>query len=233
MRVVRLGRTPVRGTRWLTPDLLDLDAGGVRGDRDWSAVDSRLDAVRAARHPEMMRLVVEDADLPRVPRAGHPGGTTVTYWGRPVPASLHDGPLADRLSACVGEPVRLARTRRPGGFIWGAPVSVLFTSELAGLPHEPAVEIDRYRANVVIDDQAGGSSTPILVEPGMLLDAGGVRLRVVEPIDRCIVIDHHPLTGERDQRLMGRLRPGALLGWGCSVEAPGRLRVGDAAHVTG
>lgn len=225
-RVVRLGWTPVRGTRWLAPDALVVDADGVRGDRAWSGVDATLDAVRAARHPEMMRLVVDPRDLPDAASAGEL--TEVTYWGRPIPASLHDGPLAERLTDCVGEPVRLARSHRAGGFVWGAPVSVILTSELDALPHDPPVEIDRYRPNVVIDD----SRAPLVLAPGTVLDAGGVRLRVIEPIDRCIVIDHHPLTGERDQHLMARLRPGALLGWGCEVETPGRLGVGDPVVVS-
>lgn len=226
-RVVRLGWTPVRGTRWLAPDSVLVDADGIRGDRAWSAVDSGLDAVRAAKHPEMMRLVVYEGDLPASTDAAPE--VEVTYWGRPVPASLHDGPLAERLSDCIGAPVRLARTRRPGGFIWGAAVSVLFTSELTALPHDPPVQVDRYRPNVVVDD----ARDPLGIVPGAVLQAGGVRLRAVDPIDRCIVIDHHPLTGERDERLMSRLRPGALLGWGCRVEVPGRLCVGDPVQLAG
>lgn len=208
----------MRGTRWQGADELEVDHDGVVGDREWSAVDEHLRCVRAIDCPAMMTIVVDPSTLPAV----SDDDSMVTYWNRYIPASVHEAPLADEMSELIGVRVRLAHAQRPA-FVWDAEVSVLFTSELRGLPDAA----ERYRANVVIDDHVG----PVEIVPGLRLRLGSVELRVDAPIDRCVVIEHHPDTGVRDERLLHRLRPGALLGWGCRVVRPGHVRVGDDVAV--
>ena len=53
---------------------------------------------------------------------------------------------------------------------------------------------------------------------------------VAEPIDRCVVIELDPRTGERDADTLSRLGRKPQLGWGCRVIRPGIVRVGDGGN---
>lgn len=52
---------------------------------------------------------------------------------------------------------------------------------------------------------------------------------VERELDRCLVVNHDPVTGEHDEDLLHRLRPGVLLGHGARVQSGGRLRTGGPA----
>lgn len=54
-------------------------------------------------------------------------------------------------------------------------------------------------------------------------------LVVERELDRCLVVNHDPVTGEHDEDLLHRLRPGVLLGHGARVQSGGRLRTGGPA----
>lgn len=211
----RIGWTPVRATKWLEAQAAQIDDHGIVGDRVWSAVDTDGQCVRAGKHPEQLLVDVDGRHLPS------PGAatTTVRYWGRDLRASLHEGIIAERLSAAVGQPVLLAHTPQQPGFIWGAPISVICLSELVGLP----LPLSRYRANIIVDD----SSSPLGLTGGCRLRIGTTELQVTEPIDRCVVIDHNPQTAARDEAILPKLAPNLHLGWGCEVLTPGVVDVGD------
>ncbi|GAA1388933.1 MOSC domain-containing protein [Luteococcus peritonei] len=218
--VERLGWSPVKGTSWLSAERLELDGDGIEGDRLWSPVTPDLRCVRATDLPWLAGLRVEPTELPGPDDLLLDGRErTVLYYDRRFSALVHGGEVARRLSEAAGQELLLARTTGRRGFIWSSPVSLLLRSELDDLP----LDTDRYRPNIVLDDRA----EPIRPEPGMRLRLGPVVLHVEAPLERCLVIDHHPVTGRRDQRLLGRLRPGVLLGWGCRVLAPGSLALGE------
>lgn len=219
MHVESLGLSPLKGTSWLQRDVVDLTRHGLAGDRRWSPVGPDLRCVKATDVPWLAGVRVTPADLPPPQSALHGGEQrTVMYYDRAFRCQLHDGELAARLSEAAGRELLLARTTGEVGFIWSSPVSVLLRSEISELPGDTG----RYRPNVVLDDRAA----PLQLAVGDRLDLGEVVLQVERPLERCLVIDHDPVTGRRDQRLLGRLRPGVLLGWGCRVVRPGALRVG-------
>lgn len=220
--VEALGRCLVKGCTWQPLERVAVGADGLAEDRLWSPVDEQLHCLRATEMPELVGL---EASRSALEALGPGRDETVHYYDRAVRASVHDGPLARALSEAAGVPVRLARSRDGQRFIWSSPVSLLLRSELdeAGLPQDLA----RYRANVVVDDR----ETLLAPAPGQRLRIGGLALQVERPLDRCIVINHDPLTGRRDQSLLGRLRPGALLAHGCSVVRPGQLELGATVQV--
>lgn len=224
--VERLGLVPVKGLSWNSPDRIEVQAGGVTGDRLWSPVTSDLRCIRATDHPSMVGVGAGSKDLPTVERDVLFQGAEqiVHYYTRRVPARIFGGRLAEHLSEAAGQRLLLARAGEPGSFLWSSPVSVLLRSELPGLPGD----VDRYRANVVIDDR----DAPLKAVPGSRLVLGEVVLRFERELDRCVVINHHPVTGHRDASLLKRLRPGALLGYGCKVLRAGPLGVGAPATMS-
>ncbi|MEL4358134.1 MULTISPECIES: MOSC domain-containing protein [unclassified Luteococcus] len=219
--VESLGWTPVKGTSWHAASRLEVGVDGIEQDRRWTPITRDLRAVKATDVPQLAGLRVEPAQLPGVGEdLVFPRPRTVRYYHRPFTAWVHDGPLARRIGAVVGEPVWLAHTTGPAGFIWSSPVSLLLRSELAH-PTEPLPDdTARYRPNIVLNDR----EAPLSLRPGARIELpDGVLLEAERELDRCLVINHHPVTGARDANLLKRLRPGVLLGWGCRVLRPGTV----------
>ncbi|MGO4958261.1 MOSC domain-containing protein [Luteococcus sp. Sow4_B9] len=230
-QVEALGWTPVKGTRWLETGLLVTTEHGAVGDRLWSPVtrsaDGELRAVRAPQVPELASVTVLAGELPTLgEHQAMPGDEhEVTYYDRRFKCSIHGGPVALRLSQAAGSPLLLARVSGRTGFIWSSPLSILLRSELdeLGLPDD----LPRYRANIVLDDR----DAPLKPQTGDWLQVGDLQLEVERELDRCQLVNHSPVTGERDEDLLGRLRPGLLLGYGCRVRTPGLLRTGQPANI--
>lgn len=211
----QLGWTPIRGTKWLEVDSVELDGAGILGDRAWSPIDMSNCCLKAAKHPELMLLDPTVVELPT------PGDETTRahYWDREFPASVHGGAAAAALAEAVGKPTLLAHTNTRPGFIWGAPLSVICLSDVEQLPKP----LTRYRANVIIDDLA----EPLHLGPGTQLRLGAAVICITNPIDRCTVIEHNPTTGLRDERILRQLGPRLELGWGATVVTPGKVGARD------
>lgn len=216
--VESLGWVPVKGTTWHQEQELRLTLDGVPGDRLWSPISPQGVCLKATDVPELAGVRVETDELPGPDEHLVGGPTTLHYYDRVFPGTKHGGPVAERLSEAVGRPVLLGHTTAPRGFVWASPVSVLLRSELDQLP----TDTGRYRPNVVLDDR----DAPLHPEPGDRLRLGEVLLEVEHELDRCLVINHNPVTGRKDQSLLKRLRPGLLLAYGCRVVEPGTVRVG-------
>ncbi|GEM_PF-4045692 len=218
--VESLGWTPVKGAAWLQEQSVELDEQGVAGDRLWSPVvgdiGGGLRCIKATDVPWLVGVGVLPAELADEPQLS-PATTQVRYYHRHFEATIHRGRVAERLSRAAGQELWLARTSQRPGFIWSSPVSVLLRSELDDLP----TDTGRYRPNLVLDDRAA----PLRLSPGSRLRVQGVELEVEQPLERCLVINHNPVTGQQDHSLLKRLHPGVLLAWGCRVVRPGTLRV--------
>ncbi|ROZ64284.1 MOSC domain-containing protein [Kocuria soli] len=222
-RVEHLGSALVKGLSWTSRDAVRVTHDGVVGDRHWSPVTPELRCIKATDFPGMVGLPASAADLPTEGDAlfgGEP--QTVSYYSQQVSAITYGGVLADRISEAAGQRLYLAQVPGPGSFLWSSPISVLLRSELDRLPDD----VGRYRANVVVDDRAD----PLSLAPGAQLSLGDVLLEVERELERCVIINHDPVTGERDASLLGHLRSGVLLGYGCRVVEPGRVRVGDVVE---
>lgn len=222
-RIESLGWTPVKGTTWHQESRLEVTVDGITADRRWTPVTRDLRAVKATDVPQLAGLRVDLAELPGPGEdLACPETRTVMYYDRPFTATVHGGPVAERISDVVGQPVWLAHTTGAVGFIWSSPVSVLLRSELDEPDQPLPADTGRYRPNIVLDDRA----VPLTLHPGATLELpGGVVLAAERELDRCLVINHHPVTGIQDANLLKRLRPGVLLGWGCRVLRPGALQI--------
>lgn len=218
LRVSRAGFAPVKSMRHLALDAVELDARGAVGDRAYCLVDvARERVLRTVQHPVLASVVARVHDE----RGGAlelvlPGGEVVSgaaddsgerlecdYWGRRVDLRLTTGPHAEALSDLLGRPVRLAAAPR-GGVVFGDPVTVVTTASLAAVgalaaDDDPAA---RFRPTLVVETDEPG------VEDGWLgreVRVGGAVLRIGVPVPRCAVVDTHPVTGERDVRLLAAL----------------------------
>lgn len=241
MHVARIGLTPLKGARHADLAEVHLSPTGPVGDRVFCLVDEHDDRVlRTVDHP---RLVLVDATWDgTVLTVGSPGlgpvsapvaatGVHLTpdYWGRAADLELVDGPHADLLGAHLGHPVRLARIRRPGQVVYGAPVSLVATGELAELGE---CDDRRFRATLTVDAEQ-------VPTPGSLVTIGEATIRVRSAIPRCRLIDVDPDTGDLDRRLLARLvdrprRTGELpFGVDADVITPGTVRPGDPVTLAG
>lgn len=203
------GFSPVKGTRHLALDRVELDARGPVGDRAWCLVD--VDArrvLRTVQHPALMAVVasaegdVLSMTLPGGSVSSEPSASDETiscdYWGRSVALSLTDGPHAELVSHHIGQDVRLAAAPR-GGVVFASPVTIVGTASLRELGE---VEAARFRATLVVEtDEPWVEDT----WAGTEARVGDALLRIGGPIPRCAVIDHHPETGEKDLRLLKAL----------------------------
>lgn len=218
LTVVRAGFAPIKGTRHLAYDRVELDAYGAVGDRGLALVSvdpadpARGRVLRTVQNPSLVAVRAEvagdrlDVELPDGATASaEPVVTgeriTCDYWGREVELELLDGPHAELFSRWLDRPVRLARARR-GDVVFAGSVSVVTTGSLRDLAARTgveAVESARFRPNLVVE-----TDEPYVEDAwvGREVRVGGARLRIGVPIPRCAVIDLHPETGERDVRLL-------------------------------
>jgi uncharacterized protein len=218
VRVTSAGFAPVKGMRHLAQERVALDEQGVVGDRDFCLVDAeRPSVLRTVQNPTLLAVVARtDGDtlsltLPTgesVAAPAEPSGETLDaeYWGRPVELSLLAGPHAAFMSAHLGRDVRLAAAPR-GGVVFGSGVTIVGTASLQDLAERtgrPGLvdEVARFRPTLVVEtDEPYVEDTWL----GEEVEVGEARLRVGGPIPRCAVVDHHPVTGEKDARLLEAL----------------------------
>lgn len=205
------GATPVKGMRHLGLDAVELDAQGALGDRTHCLVDvERRRVLRTVQHPSLVGVVArtrgDDLELTlpsgaTVSAPPTPTGESLTcdYWGREVDLALTDGPHGELLSDHLGTDVRLARAPR-GGVVFGEPVTIVATASLDALGL--GEEASRFRATLVVDTDEPWAEDGWL---GRTVTAGAATLRIGGPVPRCAVVDHHPVTGVKDRRLLKQL----------------------------
>jgi uncharacterized protein YcbX len=149
-----------------------------------------------------------------------------------VPLELLDGPHAEVVSEWMGKAVRLAAAPR-GGVVFAEPLTLVGTASVRDLARrtghdELAGQAARFRATLVVETEE-----PYVEDSwaGRELLVGGVTIRVGGPVPRCAVVDHHPVTGEKDVRLLkalARERPVNRAGepmFGVYARCPRRGRV--------
>ena len=140
--------------------------------------------------------------------------------------------LDPALAAELGEGVRLIKQDR--GVFDSMPLSLITTQTVAELGSLVGAELDaqRFRPNLLVE-AADGSPFREDAWVGRVLSIGGMRMRVDERDERCVVVTVDPVTGERDPailRAIAREREGCVGVYGSTVQ-PGRVAVGDAVAV--
>jgi uncharacterized protein YcbX len=163
----------------------------------------------------------------------------VDYWGRAAAVEVVAGPWAAAYSAHLGREVVLARAA-PGEVVYGGAVTLVTGASLAWLADVVGATVDgaRFRATFQLD---GDDLRPHAEDGwvGRRLRIGTAEVRVRGVVPRCAVIDLHPVSGDRDLRLLQALArdgrgPGqeATFGVDAEIIVPGQARTGDPVGLT-
>lgn len=218
MRLARVGFVPLKGTRHPALPRAELALGGPVGDRLFCLVDpERAMVLRTVANPQLMQVEARWRDrelrvcLPDGSEAGdvpEPTGQRLDldYWGRRPVLAVQRSAVAVAMSDFLGRSVLLARVVGDGDVVYGDPVTLVTTSELAELGERvgrPALaeESARFRATLTVDD----GDAPGSVRPGVRLQVGEAVVEVTGAVPRCAVIDRDPRTGERSGALLAAL----------------------------
>lgn len=225
MRVSGLWRYPVKSVGGEAITAADVGAFGVAGDRFLAVRDEHDEITWAGAVPGLMRTRatalgdgVAELTLPD-------GGTVRT----------DAGDVDARLSDAVGAKVGLA-AHQPDNPV--AVLHVLTTASLrtlaAALP-DSAIDVTRFRPNLLIDGVPDGVLHGGYPEHGWLgrrLAVGDAVVRFTEGCDRCVVITKATPTVPHDKAVLRWVARtlGNTLGVYAAVETPGRIEVGAEAR---
>lgn len=246
--VSTLSITPVKALGLLHPDAVELTDVGVVGNRRYFLVDEAGRLVGGTKHGPLVRVRAEvagDRLTLRLPEGGDVvddvelgDRVTTDFYGRPVEGRLVRGPWAEALSEYVGRPLRVVSAEKDDA--WDVhPVTLVSLASCARLGDELGAEVDhrRFRMLLTLD---GCEAHEEDTWSGRRLRVGDAILRVGGPVPRCAVTTQDPATGVRSLDTLSAIRryrgvresDGKSIDFGvyATVEAPGRVRVGDVVE---
>jgi uncharacterized protein YcbX len=229
-RVVGLWRYPVKSMASEALEHADISWHGVAGDRRWAFVQAGVErsgfpwmTIRERTEMRRYRPVFADPTRPDASR------TLVT-----TPSGAELDVVDPALAAELGDGVRVIKQNR--GVFDAFPLSLISSQSVraAGDLVDATLDPQRFRPNLLVE--AHGDA-PFQEEEwiGRTLRIGGLRMRLDEHDERCVIVNVDPDTIERAPdvlRALGRARGGRLGVYGSTVE-PGRVAVGDAVRVEG
>jgi hypothetical protein len=225
--VVEIRRYPVKAMGGESVEAAEVDGRGLVGDRAYAVVDGDGKLSTGKNSTRFRRRDAVFGFASRTTGQGvevsGPGGV----W--PIGDPALDGALSD----AMGDPVRvLPETTTP--YFDAEPVSLVGTASLDWCREHLGVDADRrrIRPNLVV-----ATSEPFVEETWSgTLRLGEVRLRPVERIERCRMVDiaQEGLPPEEGHWLKALTRRREMrLGIYLDVVGPGVVRVGDAVSPEG
>jgi uncharacterized protein YcbX len=235
--VAQLWRWPVKSMAGERVQALRVDGRGAGGDRTHAVMHEHKGQRKPLTAREAPRLLAWHAAYPfnkdggldpaRPPFAivTTPDGRRSYRWGDPR--------LRSALAADLGRPVDL---KRDVDGIQDAPRTLLvtFDASLRGLGDElhGAVDLRRFRSNLHLDMDAPGWAE-LDWEGAELAFAGGVRLRLLHPCERCAIPTRHPDTQMKWPGLLRHLAAthDQCFGINARVMTAGRIGAGEAVEL--
>jgi uncharacterized protein YcbX len=224
VHVAALTRYPVKSVVGEDLTAVNVDRRGVEGDRLWAVrdADGKLGSGKSTRRFRKMDGLLSlsaSYDGP-IPVVAFPDGTSVRG---------DDPEVHERLSRHVGRAVRLACEDDVPHFD-EADLHLLTTSSLARISelHGSPVDARRARANLLVDNgtDEGFDEGDWL---GRTVRIGDVELRILRPMERCVMVTMPQLGLPEERGLLARIGEAneTNLGLVAEVVSPGRMRVGD------
>ena len=252
-RVVRISVAPVKSLGLLHPEEIELEPGGVRGNRRFWLRDESGALYAGKRDGSLLQIRPEWDEETRRLALTFPDGERVegiVEVGEPVEAELYKlprvsrrviGPWQDAISAYIGRALTLlwaddgAVDRSPRG----GTVSLVSQASLERLREEAGLDapIDgrRFRMLFEIEGVVAHEEDEWI---GRHVEIGDAELVFNGDIGRCVITSRNPDTGVPDvptlvtlatYRREGKNEPLPFGVYG-SVVAPGKVRVGDIAR---
>jgi len=241
--VATLAIAPVKALALQQSQELELEAGGVRGNRRFYLVDENGRLFGGTRHGPLVRVRSEvDGDTLTLhfpdgrSVAGEValgGPTTTDFYGRPVAGRLVDGPWSDALSDYARKNLHLVRAVEDDAYdVEPATLVSLASCERLGAELGASVDPRRFRMLLTLE---GCDPHEEDSWSGRQVRVGDAVVRVGGPVARCVVTTQDPDTGVRTLDTLGAIkryrgpREGTKLDFGvyATIEQPGRVRVGD------
>ena len=236
-RVAALWRYPVKSMAAEELDGAEVSWHGLAGDRRWAFI--RGGQVRSGFPWLTIRDRPELAHYrPRFAEPGRPNASPVLVR---TPSGGELDVADPALAAKLGPGVRVIKQDR--GVFDTMPLSLLTAQALAGLSRLTGTELaaGRFRPNVLVDasgvDAAGADATgrdfPEDAWVGRVLRIGGLRMRVDQRDQRCVMVTIDPVTLRRDPailRAIARERDARFGVYGSTVEL-GQVAVGDPVEL--
>lgn len=250
-RLAWIAIAPVKAMALTQLPMARLERTGIRGDRVFAVVDADMRLVNGKRLGALVSIRPEHDPDSGVLTLRFPDGRAVvatvetgapveaTFFGRPRPVRLVDGPWSEALTDWAGRTLRLVALVGDGaGIDRGPSASLLSTSALGVLAAEGGADrpIDGRRFRMTF----GIEGTEPFVEDSWLGREVRVGDAVVRPIDyvgRCAVTTQDPETGVPDfptlrvlQRLRGHISSAdedLPCGVWAEVLSAGVVRLGD------
>jgi uncharacterized protein YcbX len=225
-RVAGLWRYPVKSMAAEALVACEASWHGIAGDRRWAfvrdgIVRSNFPWLTIRERPDMWHYRPAFAE-PERPEAS---ATTVT-----TPSGAVLDVVDPALAAQLGDGVRVIKQNR--GVFDIAPLALITTQTIAGLATlvgaTAPLEALRFRPNLLVE-AADGAAFPEDAWVGRVLQIGGLRLRVDQRDQRCVLVNIDPETTGRDPailRTIAQERQSRLGVYGTTVQ-PGRVAVGD------
>jgi uncharacterized protein YcbX len=208
--VAALWRYPVKSMAGESLESVDVGWHGLEGDRRWAFVRA---GVERSGFPWL--TIRERSDMWHyVP---HVDGNRMIVR---TPSGGEFDVIDPALAGELGHGARVIKQDR--GVFDTMPLSLLTTASLAGL--REGLDPRRFRPNILVE----GAGEDDCV--GRVLTIGGMRMRVDQPDERCVVVNVDPETTERDPSILREIAQsrGSRFGVYGSVVTPGRVAVGDA-----
>jgi uncharacterized protein YcbX len=226
-RVAELYRFPVKSMAGEPLTSADVSWNGLAGDRRWAFIRPRNESsgfpwLTMRDQAEMSRYRPRFADPDR-PNA------SLTLVRTPSGDELDVADAA--LAARFGPGVRVIKQDR--GIFDTMPLSLLSLQTLACLGTRVGAGLTalRFRPNIVVD--IPGQEYPEEAWIGRVVRVGGLRMRVDQRDNRCVMVTIDPVTLERNPavlRVIAQERHNQFGVYG-SVVDPGRVAVGDPVEV--
>jgi uncharacterized protein YcbX len=236
-RVAALWRYPVKSMAAEGLEGAEVSWHGLAGDRRWAFIRDRQ--VRSGFPWLTIRERPELAHYrPRFAVPGRPDASPVLVR---TPSGGELDVADPALAAELGAGVRVIKQNR--GVFDTMPLSLLTTQALAGLGRLAGADLaaGRFRPNILVDAsgvEAPGPGAPGRDFPedawvGRVLRIGGLRMRVDQRDQRCVMVTIDPVTLRRDPvilRAIARERDARFGVYGSTVE-PGQVAVGDPVEL--
>ena len=252
-RVVRISVAPVKSLGLVHPDEVDLEAGGVRGNRRFWLRDESGALYAGKRDGSMMGIRPEWDEESRRLALVFPDGETVegvVELGEPVEAELYKLPRASRSVIGPWQEAISDYVGRPLTFLWADEGAVDRTPRGGTVSLVSQASLERLREEAGVNEPVDGRRFRMLFEidgvgaheedewMGRDVQIGDATIAVNGDIGRCVVTSRNPDTGHPDlptlvtlatYRREGVKEPLPFGVYG-AVKEPGRVRVGDIAR---
>jgi uncharacterized protein len=244
--VSELAIAPVKGMRLQCISEIQLGQHGVTGDREFLVVGADGQLLLTGKTPALLQIEPAWDRIRNVLTLGFPDGdvvqdtpepgdaaTTRMYDGREIPGWVIPGPLSAALSGYLGQPVQLFKRAPRHIGTDDQPVTLMSQASLQALAAEfggTAPDSRRFRMTVTV---TGTDAWAEHAWGGQTVSIGGVVVRVIAPVPRCVVTTRNPESGATDARILhalARLRGKNDITFGvwCDILRPGCVQVGDA-----